>query len=159
MAKPEQAEVHQADGFGHVALSGIGKQLEKIISDELKVKCRSIELNVMQRCSSHLASLTDINEAMEIGSAAVKAAMSGETGKMMAFRRVLDTPYTIKIVSVDADKVANNERFFPSEWINDEQNNVKDDALAYFLPLIKGEQTIKTNNGLPVHFKIGNILK
>ncbi|MBQ7107767.1 MAG: 6-phosphofructokinase [Clostridia bacterium] len=159
LAKPEQAEVHQADGFGHVALSGIGKQLEKIISDELKVKCRSIELNVMQRCSSHLASLTDINEAMEIGSAAVKAALSGETGKMMAFRRVLDTPYTIKIVSVDADKVANNERFFPSEWINDEQNNVKDEALAYFLPLIKGEPTIKTNNGLPVHFKIGNILK
>jgi len=77
----------------------------------------------------------------------------------MAFRRVLDTPYTIKIVSVDADKVANNERFFPSEWINAEQNNVKDEALAYFLPLIKGEATIKTNNGLPVHFKIGNILK
>ena len=159
LAKPEQAEVHQADGFGHVALSGIGKQLEKIVSDELKVKCRSIELNVMQRCSSHLASLTDINEAIEVGSAAVKAAMNGETGKMMAFRRVSDMPYTTQIVSVDADKVANNERFFPNEWINDEQNNVKDEALAYFLPLIKGEPTIKTNNGLPVHFKIGNILK
>ena len=146
--------MHQADGFGHVALSGIGKQLEKIVVDKLSVKCRSVELNVLQRCSSHLGSLTDINEAIEVGSAAVVTALNGATGKMMAFRRVSDMPYSVEIVPVDTEKVANNERFFPSEWINEEQNNIKDDALVYFLPLIKGEQIVKTKNGLPVHFKI-----
>ena len=40
----------------------------------------------------------------------------------------------------------------------DEKNNVTDDALPYFLPLIQGEPIVKTENGLPKHFKLGNIL-
>lgn len=155
---PENVAVHKADGFGHLALSGIGKQLEKIVAEKFSIKVRSIELNVMQRCASHISSRTDINEAERIGSAAVVAALNGETGKMMAFRRILDMPYTVAIEPVDADKVANKERFFPNEWINHDQNNIKDDAHAYFLPLIQGEQIIKMQNGLPVHYKVGNIL-
>lgn len=158
LSAPEETEVHKADGFGHVALSGVGKQLEKIVAKELSVKVRSIELNVLQRCASHLSSLTDINEAEKIGAAAVNAAINGVTGKMMAFKRTNDNPYTIVIEPVDTEKVANNEKFFPKEWINEEQNNVLDDALPYFLPLIEGEQIIKTENGLPVHYKIKNIL-
>lgn len=156
--KPEETAVHATDGFGHVALSGIGKQLEKIVADRFSIKVRSIELNVMQRCAAHISSLTDIDEAEKIGSAAVAAALGGATGKMMAFRRVLDMPYTISIEAVDTDKVANKERYFPQNWINDEKNNVTDDALPYFLPLIQGEPIVKTENGLPKHFKLGNIL-
>ncbi len=153
---PENTVVHKADGFGHVTLSGIGKQLEKIVAEKLSVKVRSIELNVLQRCASHFCSLTDIDEAEKIGSAAVAAALKGETGKMMAFRRISDSPYAVITEAVDTEKVANKEKFFPKEWINAEQNNVLDDALAYFLPLIQGEQTIKTKNGLPMHYKIKN---
>ena len=154
----KKAEVHGADGFGHLSLSGIGKQLEKIVAEKFSIKVRSIELNVMQRCASHISSRTDINEAENVGSAAVIAALNGETGKMMAFRRILDMPYTVAIEAVDASLVANKEKFFPKEWINDEGNNIKDDALPYFLPLIHGEQIIKMQNGLPVHYKVGNIL-
>lgn len=154
----ENAVLHKADGFGHVALSGIGKQLEKIVAERFSIKVRSIELNVMQRCASHISSRTDIHEAEHAGSAAVIAALSGETGKMMRFRRVLDMPYTMVIEPVDTALVANNERRFPLDWINDEQNNIKDEALPYFLPLIHGEQIIKMQNGLPVHYKLGNIL-
>ena len=158
LSAPGDAEVHQADGFGHVALSGVGKQLEKIVANKFGVKVRSVELNVMQRAASHIASLTDIDEAEKIGSAAVTAALNGETGKMMAFRRVSNTPYNIVIDSVPAEMVANNEKAFPGEWINAEQNNVTDDALTYFLPLIQGELNLKTKNGLPIHYKIDNIL-
>lgn len=154
----DETEVHAADGFGHVALSGVGKQLEKIVAKKFSIKVRSIELNVMQRCASHISSRNDINEAERVGSAAVVAALNGETGKMMAFRRILDMPYTVVIEPVDANEVANNERFFPKKWINYDQNNVKDEALPYFLPLIQGEQIIKMQNGLPVHYKVGNIL-
>lgn len=159
LQKPEEQEVHQADGFGHLSLSGIGKELEKIVAERFDIKVRSIELNVMQRCASHVSSRTDIHEAEQCGQAAVIAAMRGETGKMMRIRRVLDMPYTIVIEPVDADLVANKERFFPREWINESENNIKDDALPYFLPLIQGEQIIKMQNGLPVHYKVGNILE
>lgn len=67
----------QTDSFGHVILGGIGKQLEIILKKELGCKVRSIELNVMQRCSSHLLSKTDIDEAMEIGAAGVRAGLNG----------------------------------------------------------------------------------
>lgn len=142
------------DSFGHAYLSGVGKQLEKLVRDRFACKVRSIELNVMQRCSSHISSRADIDEAEQIGAAAVQAALSGESGKMMRFRRILDMPYTVAIEPVDAHLVANKERFFPNEWINDRQNNVLDEAIRYFQPLMQGEQIIKMHNGLPVHYRL-----
>lgn len=142
------------DSFGHEALSGISKVLEEEVRREIKCKVRSIELNVMQRCSSHIGSKTDIDEAEYIAGQAVIAAVNGETGKMMAFKRLSNIPYMSTVIAVDACKVANKERFFPKEWINSDCNNVKDEAINYFLPLIRGEQIIKMKNGLPIHFKV-----
>ncbi len=142
------------DAFGHKYLSGVGKYLEKIVGDNIGCKVRSIELNVMQRCSSHIASLTDITEAREIGEAAVRAAVSGESGGMMIFRRISNNPYRVEIVTSSVDGVANKERLFPAEWINADGNNVTVDALNYFLPLIQGEPEIEYRNGIPVHFRL-----
>ena len=41
--------------------------------------------------------------------AAVAAALKGETGKMMAFKRISNNPYKVEIEPVDANLVANNE--------------------------------------------------
>ncbi|MGN0595844.1 MAG: 6-phosphofructokinase [Ruminiclostridium sp.] len=142
------------DNFGHKYLSGIGKCLENIVRSEIGCKVRSIELNVMQRCSSHICSKTDIDEAAAIGEAGLSAALSGETGKVMIFRRISDMPYTVTIESVAAEKIANKEKKVPVEWLNPRQNNVRDDAIKYFLPLIQGEVNIKMKNGIPVHFKV-----
>ena len=141
------------DVFGHKYLSGVGKCLEKIVAKEIGCKVRSVELNVMQRCSSHMCSKTDIDEAEEIGSAGLKAALSGESGKMMCFKRVSDIPYAVTIEMVDAKEIANKEKKFPANWINAAQNDVSQDAQNYFLPLIQGEVKIRMKNGMPVHFK------
>ena len=142
------------DVFGHEQLSGIGKTLENIIFREIGCKVRSIELNVMQRCSSHMSSMTDITEAENIAAKAVKAAVAGNTGKMMVFRRIHDIPYTVVIETVDVEQVANVEKKFPQKWINASGNNVKDEAVPYFLPLIQGEQIIRIKNGVPIHYHI-----
>ncbi len=142
------------DNFGHKYLSGIGKCLENIVRSEIGCKVRSIELNVMQRCSSHICSKTDIDEAMAIGAAGLSAALEGETGKVMIFHRISDMPYTVTIESVSADKIANKEKKLPAEWLNPRQNNVRDEAIRYFLPLIQGEVNVKMRNGIPVHFKV-----
>lgn len=147
----ETQAVSATDGFGHTALSGVGKQLENLVKDKIGCKVRSIELNVLQRCSAHIGSKTDIDEAVMIGSAAVEAMLSGETGKMMCFKRVSDNPYKVAVTTADASLVANGEKKFPREWINDAGNNVKDDAISYFLPLIEGENKIITQNGMPKH--------
>ena len=142
------------DAFGHKYLSGVGKYLEKIVGANIGCKVRSIELNVMQRCSSHIASLTDITEAKTIGEEAVKAALRGESGVMMVFKRISNNPYRVEVVSADISGIANKEKLFPSEWINSKGNNVTVDALNYFLPLIQGEPTIEYMNGIPVHFRL-----
>lgn len=142
------------DVFGHKYLSGIGKVLENLVRDKIGCKVRSIELNVMQRCSSHISSKTDLDEAELIGAKGVEAALQGKSGETMVFKRVSDKPYVVTIDSVDSTLIANHEKFFPKEWINTDCNNVSDKAIDYFLPLIQGEVNISMKNGMPVHFKI-----
>lgn len=142
-----------ADAFGHKYLSGIGKYLERLLAAEIGCKVRSIELNVMQRCSSHICSKTDIDEAERIGRHALRAALAGETGKMMYFRRVSDMPYAVTIEMTDAVNTANLEKKFPDKWISPERNQVTDAAVSYFLPLVQGEVDIFMKNGMPVHFQ------
>ena len=148
----EEFQSGNVDTFGHKYLAGVGKALEKIVAKEIGCKVRSIELNVMQRCSSHLSSKRDISEAERIGGAAVKCALNGESGKMMIFNRVSNHPYNVRIESTDVKNVANFIKYFPTEWINDNSNNVTQDAIDYCLPLIQGEQNFRYRNGLPQHF-------
>lgn len=152
---PDAPENAHTDAFGHKRNSGIGKDLENFTAQNFNMKVRSIELNVMQRCSSHISSLTDLTEAERIGREAVKVCLEkGKSGVMMAFKRLSNNPYRVDIVPVKVDLVANKEKKFPKEWITPEGNNVTVDALNYFLPLITGEPEIKYKNGIPVHFRI-----
>ena len=142
----------KTDNFGHKYLAGVGKALEKLVSREIGCKVRSVELNVMQRCSSHLSSKRDIAEAERIGGAAVKAAMDGISGEVMVFKRISSRPYNVRIEHVDIAKVANRVKYFPTEWITESNNNVTEEAIEYFLPLIQGEQVLRYKNGLPQHY-------
>lgn len=151
---PEGVQSGVVDNFGHKYLSGIGKYLEEAVRKEIGCKVRSIELNVMQRCSSHICSKTDIDEAEAIGSAGVSCALNGETGKVMIFRRVNEMPYTVVIGTTNAANIANNEKFLPDDFITPSGNNISDNALKYFLPLIQGELNIVMEQGLPKHFAI-----
>lgn len=148
----EEFQSGKTDNFGHKYLAGVGKALEKLVSREMGCKVRSIELNVMQRCSSHLSSKRDIAEAERIGGTAVKAALDGVSGVMMVFRRVANHPYNVRIEYVDVAKVANRVKYFPTEWITENGNDVTDEAVEYCLPLIQGEQNIRIKNGLPQHY-------
>jgi len=137
------------DNFGHKMLAGSGKYLENLVKKELGVKVRSIELNVLQRCSSSCLSATDLNEAVNSGRTGVQLALGGETGKMVAFRRTSNHPYTIEYVPVDVNDVCNLEKGVPAEWITDNGSNVSDDFITYALPLIQGSVDVPQENGTP----------
>lgn len=154
MEVPEGVQSGVVDSFGHKYLSGIGKYLEEEVRREIGCKVRSIELNVMQRCSSHICSRTDIDESEAIGAAGVRCALDGKTGRVMIFRRVNDMPYTVVIEDSPAADIANHERFLPTEYINAAGNNISDAAMKYFLPLIQGELKMIMKMGMPAHFTI-----
>lgn len=150
----ENYQSAKKDAFGHSYLSGIGKYLEDLVTTRIGCKVRSIELNVMQRCSSHIASLTDINEAREVGKKAVTAALSGMTGIMISLERVSSDPYQCNISYVPAGGVANKEKCFPAEWIDPSGNSITEEGVDYIFPLIYGELPPIIENGLIKHFKI-----
>lgn len=145
----EYASEAGTDNFGHKMLTGCGKYLENVIKDKLGVKVRSVELNVNQRCKAALSSLTDIEEAAMAGSYGVKACVQGETGKMVAFKRVSDSPYKMECEMVDCSKVCNQEKIVPREWISEDGTDINKEFIDYVLPLIQGEGKTVIENGLP----------
>ena len=154
VAVPEGVQSGAVDNFGHKYLSGIGKYLEQLVREKIGCKVRSIELNVMQRCSSHLCSKTDIDESEQIGAAGVQCALNGETGRVMVFRRIHDMPYTVVMEPADASQIANREKVLPREFLTPAGNNISDKAMPYFLPLIQGELNLQMHGGIPKHFTI-----
>ncbi len=141
----------KVDAFGHVALSGAGKVLEQLVKERLGCKVRSIELNLPQRCASHLASKTDIDESVGVGSAAVKAAIDGKTAVMMTINRADSEKYSVYFDSADISGIANGVKGVPTEFINEQGNGVTDECINYLAPLILGEVSPEYENGLPKH--------
>lgn len=147
-----------ADKFGHAQLSGAGKALEYLVRDEIGVKVRSIELNVLQRCAGHIASRTDITESFALGQAAVKYAAEGKTGIMVTINRISNDPYQWVIQSADVSKIANEAKSVPSEWIHPDGNDVTDEMIDYLRPLIIGEISLQYKDGLPVYLPVDHLL-
>ncbi len=128
----------EVDKFGHKMLSGSGKYLEKVCKKRLGVKVRSVELNVCQRCSSTMMSDTDRKEAIMAGEFGVRAALEGETGKMVSFVRKSDDPYELTCGLEDVNEICNKEKPVPVEWITNDGSDISDDFIRYAKPLIKG---------------------
>ena len=139
------------DVFGHKYLAGTGKVLESIVKNRIGCKVRSVELSLTQRCASHMASLTDINESVMVGKGAVKAATEGRTGVMMTIDRAEGVEYTTTVGCADIAGIANAIKTVPTEYINNEGNGITEAGLAYLKPLIMGELELEYENGLPKH--------
>lgn len=138
------------DAFGHKMLAGCGKYLENLVRSRLGVKARSVELNVSQRCSAAMLSGTDQQEGILAGEFGVQAALNGETGKMIAFKRQSDSPYSMKCTLEDVNVICNEEKTVPVEWITEDGSDVTEDFIRYARPLIQGTVTVPVGeDGLP----------
>lgn len=148
--KDSQKEEALLDNFGHKMLTGCGKVLERFARERFGVKVRSIELNVSQRCSGMLASMTDIEEAQKAGQVGVDFALNGETGMMVAFVRDNQKErYELAFASVDVDQVCNQEKTVPLSWISESGNDITHEFVDYALPLIQGAVFPPLMDGLP----------
>ena len=154
-----EAKTSATDGFGHAQLGGLATLLAEIVKNHTGAKVRGIELSLLQRCGAHLASATDIQEACNAGKEAVEQAVSGVTGKMVAFKReIVDGQYSCKLELLPLSSVANYEKKVPLEWINDEQNGLKHEFIDYVLPLIQGEPVLPLENSLPRYARLKKVL-
>ncbi|HIY60439.1 MAG TPA: 6-phosphofructokinase [Candidatus Eisenbergiella pullistercoris] len=139
------------DAFGHKQLSGCAATLANKVAAETGLKTRAVEFSTLQRAASHLASLTDINEAFQVGYDAVKAAEEGKTGMMITLNRNGDDPYQCGTSAYDIHAIANVERPVPAEWITEDGCDVNEGYIRYARPLIMGELQPLFINGVPRH--------
>lgn len=141
------------DAFGHKMMSGSAKYLETLVKNEMGIKARAIEISTLQRCASHFASLTDIEEAFDCGAAAVRAAViDNETGRVVCMNRISEVPYKITYDLADVHNIANVEKTVPLEWITFDY--VTEEAVSYIRPLIQGELNPIIYDGLPRQIKL-----
>lgn len=155
---PELVKDVSKDSFGHKQLGGAAQVLAHFVSSELSCKVRGIELSLMQRAASHIASKIDVDEAYGAGKFAVQSAVRGHTDSMVSIKRVNNSPYSYNFSLLPLEQVANIEKKFPLEWINENQNNVKEDFYDYLLPLIKDKSEPLYEDGLPRYAKLKKVL-
>lgn len=146
------------DAFGHAQMGGLAGSLANFAKAKMGAKVRGIELSLLQRCASHIASATDTEEAYLAGKAAFEAAEAGISDKMVAFLRPDDAPYRCETMLVDLVDVANQEKRIPREWINAAGNGLLPAFSAYALPLIQGEPDRPYRDGLPRFARLKRIM-
>ena len=99
-------------------LSGTGKCLEYIIKQNIQVKVRSVEINILQRSAAHMSSITDIGEAFRLGRHAINISIEGKTGVMVTAIRKANDPYCVTMSDTPVQNVAGLVKHVPREWIN-----------------------------------------
>ena len=147
----EQVQSGAVDNFGHSYIAGSARVLEDIVRREIGCKVRSIELNLMQRCASHIASKTDIQESKMLGMTACRCALQGKSGLMASVERLGSHPYQVRYTAVPVCEVSNQEKKVPDDYINEAGNDVTEKMMEYLKPLIHGETEIIYENGIPKH--------
>ena len=146
----EGTQTGSTDVFGHKYLAGTAKALELAVKDKFGCKVRSVELNLPQRCASHIASKTDLDESVAIGAEAVRlAAEEGVSAEMVLFERLSNEPYEYAVSHKPVRDIANMVKKVPDEYINAEGNYITKACADYVLPLIEGESAPKFYKGIP----------
>lgn len=144
---------HSVDVFGNRQLCGSAIALANLVKTRLGCKSRAIELNVPQRCASHLCSATDIAESVQIGSHAVKLALDGNSGVVPIFVRK-EGEYALEMSLAKATDIANKVKFVPDSFIGEDGCSTTQECIKYVLPLIQGERFPEFKDGLPIQFVI-----
>jgi len=136
------------DAFGHFQLGGVSSKLAQIVNNEMRYASRSVELGTTQRAASHIQSLTDVNEAIEVGRTAVRYALEGLTDVMVVIKRESTSPYKVSYDKHTLNDIANLEKKMPLSMINKDKNGVTQEFIDFALPLIQGENTPQYVNGI-----------
>lgn len=140
------------DAFGHAKLgNGLANTLKDLITEKVNVKVRCNILGTSQRSAMHHASKTDAAEAYRVGMEAVKLAVRGLSGVMMAMERDDYPNYRSRVGYVDLALVANVEKKMPLNMINEEKNYVTYEFVRYAQPLIEGEVAVPMHKGVPAY--------
>jgi 6-phosphofructokinase 1 len=137
------------DAYGQPTFGHAGEYLRLLVEQQLGVRVRAAKLGLTQRVAAHIASQTDNDEAYTCGQAAVRAAVAGESGKMITLVRGDADHYTCETGLAAFADVFAAPKPFPPTWINDDGLSLNFQYSKYAQPLIQGEVKVPFENGVP----------
>ncbi|WP_144743741.1 diphosphate--fructose-6-phosphate 1-phosphotransferase [Enorma burkinafasonensis] len=123
--------VGRATYFGDVSA-----HLANLIIKKLGYKARSEKPGLVGRASIAYQSSVDRDEAIRAGSEAVRAALEGDSGKMIGFEREGGADYAVRCVRIPIEQVMLDEQHLPDEFINERGNGVTEAFRTWCRPLI-----------------------
>jgi 6-phosphofructokinase 1 len=126
-------------------------QLADLIQKSLNLKTATVRLGPAQRAAAHLASATDSNNALNLGAAAVRAAVNGQSGMLVrTARQVADDGSVRWSAEVQGlGEVSNGLNMLPREWLSEDGFLPNEKFVAFAQPLIQGELRPTFDHGLP----------
>jgi 6-phosphofructokinase 1 len=151
------SEAGTVDAFGHKQLGGVAPIIANLVQQKLKYKQHWAVADYLQRAARHIASKTDLEQAYQVGVAAVKLGLAGKNAVMPTIQRVSDRPYKWKIGEAPLEQVANRERTMPKEFISEDGYGITPACRKYLSPLIAGEAPPPFVDGLPDYVRLRNV--
>ncbi len=153
------ADMGTVDSFGHTQLGGVSSFLAGRVKTQLGYKVHWTMPDYLQRSARHIASKTDLEQAMAVGKAAVQYALKGMNATMPVIKRTSDAPYRWKIEPAPLEKVANHEKKMPANFIRKDGYGITPAARKYLEPLIRGESPPPYGrDGIPKYVEMKNVL-
>lgn len=147
-----------SDAFGHTQLGGVAPALAAMIRDKLKLKVHWTLPDYLQRSARHIASKTDLEQAIAVGRAAVGYALAGKNAVMPVIVRTSDAPYRWEIGVAKLEQIANREKKLPRGFITKDGYGITAAARRYLSPLIRGEAPPPYgSDGLPRYVRLKNV--
>lgn len=116
--------------------ANMGHVLAKLIWQRTGLRTRAEKPGLFGRSCAALASDVDREESWRCGEAAVRAALEGRSGEMVAIRRIDAPDYRCEMTMVPLEQVAGRDRPFPSEWIGPEGRDVTPEFVEWARPLV-----------------------
>ena len=124
----------RAEYFGDV-----GSYLAELVIRRLGIKARSEKPGLLGRTAISNRSETDIEEAIQAGREAVKAALAGKSGEMVGLFRKDTEGYEVEFRTIPIEEVMLYEKKMPEKYIHARGNDVTEEYTAWCRPLIGGE--------------------
>ena len=142
------------DSFGHSQLGGLAPKLANLVSEKLKHKYHWSVSDYLQRSARHIASETDINQAICVGKAAANMALKNKSGIMPVISRDSNNPYSWSIKESELQYIANKEKIVPADFISEDGFRITKKGVDYLRPLTIGESYPKYQDGIPAYEQI-----
>mgnify|MGYP001324431586 CR=1 FL=1 len=147
------------DAFGHTQLGGVASHLAGRVKDALGHKVHWALPDYLQRSARHIASKTDLDQAMAVGKVAVQLALQGKNATMPIIKRTSDSPYRWKIEPAPLSRIANREKTVPARFIRSDGFGITAPGRRYLEPLIRGEAYPPYGrDGVPAYVELENEL-